>query len=291
MKHAWLYLTIIASLLTIFTPTVFAQVDGGISIQGSYDLQNFQRDEQDAIYWQQRYNAAPTGSWEESDARNRRDQSIQRALMSLRSPSAFQSLYSGQVEQFAAQMDQKYNAAQTGSALESMYREAQTLAYNGLRQALQIDLNNAAYDWRNLQDLALRFEQAYNQAATGSKKESAYRDVMSQAFQRLPQSVDQEIAGYWDFQQVEQVAFYFEQQYNAASTGSTKEATYRQIMTHSFDQAVSKAQSQLASYPAQSLYQIQAQYEQLYNQASTGSTKESYFRRIRDIARNLLGRY
>jgi len=264
------------------------QVIGSI-VRSNYELQTFARDEQDAIMWQQRYAAAPSGSWDETYARDQRDQSIQRALNVINSPYAFQGLMTSQIENFAEEMNRKYSAAPSGSALERMYIQARQAAYTAFKSSLLQDVQNLSYDWRQLHDLALRMDQAYAAAPSGSQKEAAYNEARRLAYQNLQPSVEQELPRYRDFRQIEQLAIFFDGLYVQAPSGSLKEGVYRQIELRAFNEAVSRANYELPRYPQQHLFQIQDEYHQKYSAASSGSTKENYYRQIRDIARSLLG--
>jgi hypothetical protein len=299
MKQAWLQsIFLLATLFSAayasaqsleLAPTAANQPAIGSVELRSYELQAFARDEQDAIMWQQRYAAAPSGSWDESYARDQRDQAIQRALNDINSPDAFQGLMTSQIEDFAEQMNQKYNAAPSGSALERLYMQSRQTAYAAFKQSLLNDMQNLSYDWRRLHDLALRMDQGYNAAPSGSAKEAAYNEARRMAYQQLPAAVDSELPRYSDFRQVEQLALYFEQLFNQAPSGSLKESTYRQIEIRVFNEAGNRAQYELSRYPQQTLFQIQDEYNQKFNSAPSGSLKESYFRRVRDTARGLLG--
>lgn len=255
------------------------------------ELQQFAREEQEAIHWNQRYAQAPAGSWEESYARQNRDQAIQRALQVINSYHAFSGLYSQQIESFADEMNRKYTQASVGSAMERLYREAMRSAYTAFRSAILEEVRAISYDWRRLHELALRLDQAYAQASAGSQKEAAYNEARRLAYQNLPSSVEQELPRYQDFRQLEEFGLYFERLYVSASAGSLKENVYRQIYRRVFDEALNKARWQLRTYPHQALYQIQDEYNRKYTSASAGSFKESYYRQIRDLARSLLGQY
>ena len=256
-----------------------------------YGLQAFANAEQNAIVWNQRYNAAPSGSWEESNARQQRDQSIQQALSSISGYGAFQGMPTSQIEGFADQMNQKYNAAPPGSAMENFYRQARQIAYQAFNNSLQQDVQNLQYtnDWRQMHSMALDLDQKYNAAPSGSAKETAYNQARQTAWRSMPNSVAQEVQQTANFSQIENLAGYFESLYNAAPSGSLKEQTYSQIKTQTYQAAVSRFQQSVYQYNQQSLYQIQADYNAKFNAAPSGSAKESYCRQIRDIARRQLG--
>ena len=256
-------------------------------MNGGWGLQQFARDEQDALAWNQKYNAAPSGSWDESYARDQRAQAVQRAVNDI-GPQAFQGMRSADIEAFADQITNKYNAAPSGSVIEGMYRQIQQVAYASFTQALQQDVNYLSNDWRRLLEIATQLDQKYNAAASGSTKEKAYDQARRLAYQVMPNALSQELYQYQDFRQIEQLALYFDQQYNAAPSGSLKEGVFKQMQRQSYDAALQKVNSQIYSYPTNALLQLQDEYNSKYNAASSGSAKEAYFRQVRDLARSLL---
>jgi hypothetical protein len=267
--------TFAAAFLIIFgTLQVFAQ-----------NLNQFYYEESNAIQWQQRYAAAPTGSWEEQQARQQRDISIERAIQSV-SYYSFQGVHWSQIENFADQMNQKYSAAPTGGAIERMYRQVRDTSYQAFNTELQNYVQYFSNDWRQIHELALQMDQKYAAAPTGSQKERAYNQARQAVYQRLPQAVDQELYRLYNFRDAERLGEYFTQLYNAAPTSSLKESTYNQIRRNAFNQALRKFSQQAYSMPQQELWQIQDEYNRRFNAAPTGSAQEAYFRQIRDTARN-----
>lgn len=251
-------------------------------------INQFYYEESNAIAYQQRYAAAPSGSWEENQYRMQRDQAIQRAISSINSYSSFQGMYWQQIENFADQINQKYAAASSGSALENMYRQVRDVSYQAFNQALQDYILRFSNDWRQINDLAMQMDQKYTAASSGSQKERAYDQARRSLYQRIPQAVDQEIQRIWNFRDVEKYAEYFDQQYAAAPSGSLKENVYNQVRRSAYNQAQFKFSQQAYSFPQQQLWQIQEEYHQRYSAARSGSLQESYFRQIRDQARSLI---
>jgi hypothetical protein len=264
---------------------------GSISSAQTQDIDQFRQYESYSVQWNQRYLSAPAGSWDESNARSERDRSIQYALSSISQPYAFYGLNRVQVEYFADEMTQKYQQASSGSALETMYRSAQGYAFQAFRSAVLDEVQQLSYDWRRLHDLAKYFDQKYQQAPSGSQKEAAYNDGRRQAWNSLPSAVTYESQRYTDFRQFEQLANYFDGLYIQAPTGSTSESIYRQISRDHYNRGVQAAQNQFRYYGPNELYSIQERYNQLYQQASTGSVKENYYRQIRDLARQMIEQY
>lgn len=253
----------------------------------SQGISQFYYEESNAISYQQRYAAAPSGSWEETQYRQQRDQAIQRAVYAINT-YIFQGMYYTQVEDFADQMNQKYAAAPSGSALESMYRQVRDVSYQAFNQALQDYVLRFSNDWRQINDLALQMDQKYAAAPSGSQKERAYDQARRALYQRIPQAVDQEMQRMWNFRDIENFGAYFSQQYAAAPSGSLKENVYNQVRRSAYGLAQGKFSQQAYSLSQQELWQIQEEYNQKYSAAPSGSVQESYFRQIRDQARSLV---
>lgn len=251
-------------------------------------LNQFYYEEQNALQWQQRYAAAPTGSWEEQQARQSRDQAIQRAIQSINAYSTFNGMPWTQIENFGDQMNQKYAAAPTGGAIESMYRQVRDVTYQAFSNELQRYVQYSTNDWRQVHDLALQMDQKYATAPTGSQKERIYDQARRIAYQRLPQLVDQSLQSVYNFRDAERFGEYFSSLYASAPTGSLKENVYNQIRRSSYNQAISRFSQQAYSMSQQELWQLQDEYNRRFSAAPTGSLQESYYRQIRDQARNLI---
>lgn len=248
-------------------------------------LNQFYYEESNALMWQQRYAAAPSGSWEEQQARQSRDMAIQRALQAA-SPYAFQGMDWTQIESFADQMNSKYAAAPSGGAIESMYRQVRDTAYQAFNQALHYYVQYYSADWRQLLNLAAQLDAKYSAAPSGSQKERAYNQARQLAYQRVPQSIEQELSQTWDFRALERHGEYFTAQYSAAPSGSLKENIFNQARRSAYNHAYQKFSQQVYSMPAYQLWQIQDEYHRRYTSAPSGSLQENYYRQVRDLARN-----
>jgi hypothetical protein len=252
----------------------------------SYALQAFERDEQDAIMWNQRYNQAPSGSFDERYARDQRDQAIRRALYDLQDGRAFDVMSRGEVEMFADRMEQKYNQAYSGSAMGRLYSQAAQIGYDAFNRALQRDLQNIRYDWRQVHQFALEMDQKYNSSPAGSLKEHTYDQIRRSAWDITVQAAQGEISSTYDFRRNEDTALTFDQMYNSSPSDSLKGRAYDQIRWHAFNTAVENFRANGRMYD---LYSIQNEYNQKYNSAPSGSLKENYYRQIRDTARAMMG--
>ena len=271
-----IYLFVISFLISL---VAWSQTQG---------LNQFYYEEGNAISYNQKYNAAPSGSSDEAFFRNLRDQAIQRALYAIDHYSTFQGMAWYQIESFADQMNQKYNAAPSGSALERMYINVTNTSYAKFNQALHDYAYGYSINWRDIHELALQMDQKFNAAPSGSRKEQAYDQARRTLFQRLPEVLDQELQNVWNFREVESYAQFFEQKFNAASSGSLKERVYGQIFRSNYSLAQSRFSQQANSFTQQELWQIQDEYNNKFKSAPSGSVRENYFRQIRDQARSLI---
>ena len=251
------------------------------------NVNQFYTEEANANYWQQQYAAAPSGSWQESQARQSRDLAISRAVQSV-TPYSFQGTPWQQIESFADQINQKYAAAPSGGAIESMYRQVRDVAYQAFNQELQNYVQYFSNDWRQINDLALQMDQKYAAAPSGSQKENAYNQARRTLYQRIPQAVDQEYSRMWNFRDAENMAVYFAGLYAAAPSGSLKESIYLQVRNSGYTQAQQKFSQQAYSMSQQELWQVQDEYDRKYAAAPSGSMQETYYRQIRDQARGLI---
>lgn len=266
---------------------IFMLVAFWASATFAQSINQFYYEEQNALQWQQRYAAAPTGSWEEQQARQSRDIAIQRAIQSI-TPYSFNGMAWQQIESFGDQMNQKYAAAPTGGAIESMYRQVRDTSYQAFSTELQRFVQYSTSDWRQVHDLGLQMDQKYAAAPTGSQKERIYDQARRIAYQRLPQTVDQALQNVYNFRDAESFGEYFSRLYAAAPTGSLKESVYNQIRRNAYNQAVSRFGQQSYSMSQQELWQIQDEYNRRFSASPTGSLQESYNRQIRDRARSLI---
>lgn len=250
-------------------------------------LNQFYNEEQNAVSWQQRYASAPSGSWEEQQAQQARDQAIQRAIQAA-GPYAYSGMNWTQIESFADQINQKYLAAPSGGAIEAMYRQVRDSGYQAFSQALQYYIQYNLTDWRQIHNVALQMDQKYLAAPSGSPKEQVYNQARNIAFQRLPQALQNEIYRLYNYRDIENLGEYFNSLYLAAPSGSLKENTYNQLRLMAYSQAVSKFTQQGYTFSQPQLMQIQGEFNNRYNAAPSGSSQEAYYRQIRDSARSLI---
>lgn len=251
----------------------------------SHKLRVFYYEEEGAIHWNNQYNAAPAGSWEEKHAKELRTENIRRALDIISDSSVFYDLYVDGIEHFADELDRKYQAAPSGSAMEGFYNQSRKIVYIEFNQALTLDIRNNYHDWRDLQLKAKELDRKYQQAPSGSEKERAYNQARQQAWSLLPEKVQRETYRLHNFRQIENLAVYFESEYQRATSGSIEERTDSQLRQSLFSSAIEQFRTEAYSYPYDALYQLQGEYEQRYQSSPSGSSLEKYCAQIRDIAR------
>lgn len=253
---------------------------------GQGDLNQFYRYENDAIYFQRQYNQASSGSYAETQARQNRDKAIQYGLSTLQSGALSRMQY-GQIEQFSIEMNNKYNQASSGSALENFYRQARTIALNEFDQAI-MEYVNYVRNSNELESSGMNFRYKYNQAASGSALESSYRRAYQAAFNRLPSLVYEQNRQARDFRELERIMLDYQSKYNQASNGSVEEQAFRTIQNNTSNQALQLFQNQISYMNRYELQNIADIYNQKYNQASSGSAYENFCRQVRDMARSRL---
>jgi hypothetical protein len=294
-------------LASLFSLTLHAQVHGpgGHLIPGnsnppppivqppdyqnlsSYSILQYNQLEQEAVAHQKRYNQASSGSWEEKQAKQNRDQAIQNALSVIGSPQVFSGMDIGSIENFIKSLVSKYNSSSSGSALESLYKQSLNRAYPSYENEIALYIESI-YESKELINFGNHMSSKYNQASSGSALEGIYKRAFQKAFQLLPQLVFEENTYAQDFRQIESVMNEYAQKYNVASSGSVQETAYKKIRQSSADQAVALFQNQARYMSRNELSQIQNTYHQKYNVASSGSPQESFAKKIRDIARSYL---
>ena len=152
---------------------------------------------------------------------------MQRAIADLSDYRTFDAMPSNEIESFANEMTQKYNAAPAGSSLERMYDQARRIAFNQLIQTVQREMQSE-YDFRNVEWQAQHYDQLYNASPSGSVGESAYNQIRRNAYAvalnlvsgqlyQMPQS------------EIYQIENEYSQKYNSAPAGSPAEQYFRQV--------------------------------------------------------------
>lgn len=250
-----------------------------------YGFDQFRQSEQEAIFQQNLYDQARSGSWEEKTAQQNRDRAIETGLYVIKSINTFYGMQYTQIETITNELNQKYRQARAGSAMERFYNQSQISSIN----ALSNELNRVIQSIQN-SDLLIKFghenKQKYNQAQSGSKLEATYNLAYKNSFQKLPNLVSFENNNRRNFKDIEFVATTFHSLYSQARAGSAEESAYSVTRNNSLSQAHQLFKNQIQYMQRFELQNIQAEYDQKYRQAPAGSQLEQYYRSIRDLARS-----
>lgn len=248
-------------------------------------IQDYRYQEGNFLEWQRRYNAAPSGSWEESTARESMQRTRAYISSLLRDTYRYVGFQSAELRNLAQEADQKYNAASSGSMGEALYNEVRGYFWNSFAEKSGYDLECTGFRWEQLVQEGERFASEYNAAPSGSLRERIFAGLRDRALQQADVQVRYELEYYPDYRQVEDVAMQLVNKYNAAPSGSRLEAFYRSARDTAFLTAERKFTQAVYGFATDQLYYLQEDYNRRYNGAPSGSSQERYFARIRDIAR------
>lgn len=253
-----------------------------------YVLEPYYRAEHDMLYWNQVYQNAPSGSWEERDADLRRRQAGDQALQAISYGSLGQlSEYS--VHQFGLENDQKFNAAPSGSMTEGFYRSARQLVWPAYVNNVRNTLVCFGLDWRSVINKGLELDQLYQAAPSGSMKEGAYRQAEQMTWAQANEVLYRDLSwGRYDFRGLEALGAEFQAGYAAATSGSMKEGFYDRARRTAYDSAYQTLSREIYSYSIQQLYGMEQEYNSRFQSAPSGSVQEAYYRRVRDLARQII---
>lgn len=189
------------------------------------------------IYWQhieqisgnlyQKYNAATSGSALENFYR----QASEVAFRAFN--SALQEYFLRfvndwrQIHDFSEQMNQKYSQATSGSLKEKAYDQARRTLYQRLSEEVDREIERM-WNFRDIEGHANYFNQKYNEATSGSLKESVYNQIRQSAYNQAINKFSQQA---YSLPQSElwQLQSEYNQKYSSATSGSLIENYYRQI--------------------------------------------------------------
>ncbi len=256
-----------------------------------YEISQFRQAIQQIQMYEQQYQAAPSGSWQEQQANQGRVQAEANAEAVINSPYAFQGFNSSQDQNLMNEFNNGYQAAPSGSLIERAYRAARDVATRAFSQTLtneQMYQLQSAYDYNQALQLTLNAENQYQAAPSGSTVEAVYNNIRAQGWTITNQKFQQFASQLQDFHQTETLYFQFENQYQAAASGSKIEAFYNQgrATLKQKDFELFTRDVNYMSY--QQLASVEIDYENRYQSAASGSSIEAYYRTLRDIARNRL---
>lgn len=255
----------------------------------SYILDQFRQLEQDALYWHGVYARASSGSWEESDARNRLRATTDRAVSLLSDAYAVGRADLDLIENEALNQHRRYNAASSGSLIESFHRQALRLLMTGLKAGLELRANSGTLSWRTLEQLMIRYQRGYAQASSGSIIEAGYRAALISARDLANQELQRQGA-YLSLHELDQLVAEFYSGYARASSGSLIEAGYRTLTRTASELGLQRLRADVLHTDSGTLYSMQSHYNSLYNRASSGSILESHYRQAREVVRSEISR-
>jgi predicted outer membrane protein len=159
----------------------------------------------------------------------------------------------------------------------------------GLRHSVDLLAQTGQLSWRQLEQLMLGFQQKYNSASSRSKIEAAYLDLLRSTRDATVREFQRQ-AHYLSSQELEQLGEEFQVGYNRASSRSTVEDAYLQLLRAAFNLAYERLSVEILSHHTQTLYALQQQYQDKYNRAPSRSTAEAHYQRARDLVRNEISR-
>ena len=271
---------LVAFLHSVFSPAAFAS---------QYEISLFRQYFSEFQMANQQYQSASSGSYQEQIANQRRQAAAQSAQNIIRAPNTFQQMSAPENESLLNEFERGYQSAASGSLTESIYNTARRSAAEGLQFNAAAEIQNA-YDYNQALQLTLAADRKYQMAASGSLLESVYNQVRGQGFP-IALTKFQQFAAYslQDFRQAESLLMTFEQQYQAAASGSKLEIFYNDGRHLLQNRELELFSAQLTYLSYSELNSIQAEYENKYQRAAPGSLSESLYRSIRDEARARLG--
>lgn len=193
----------------------------------NYSIQEFSRNEIDAVNWDDAFRRARPGSWDQTYAVQNRDQSIRNALNALSGYRALEGIRSSELENLALDLDYKFRASRSGSALQSMYSNARNAVVEAFVQAEQIEAQYAR-DFRDNENEITRLDYAFRSARAGSTLESGYSRARSLVIQESLRLADSQLR-YMGAQELYQIQDQYHRMYQSARAGSQLESYYRQV--------------------------------------------------------------
>lgn len=255
-------------------------------------LGEFQRIESEFLYWDNEYSQAPSGSYRERQADDRRRSLYERAEFLMSDPYALRRNRASTIERFAEENDRKYDAAISGQLRERFYDAARRSAWRAFGESLGRELEHSR-DWREIIRKAEDFHGKYQQARSDSLRESAYRDAADRAWGAAERSLEWDLGGaLHSVSELESMAEEFDRAYQQAQGGSRRERFYDQATRTACDGALKAFERDLwRSHGDRRLSALEAEYNRRYQAARGGSRREAYFREVRDLIRRHLDRH
>jgi hypothetical protein len=251
-----------------------------------YALETFRDYEMQARQWYDRYRASPTGSQEQRYAQDQMQMNADRAVGAISNVSQLLGYPSGRVESFSIQTNQKFNISPAGSLLETFYRQASELAWNGFVRNSGYELScTGNMEWQAALEVAENMNVRYRASPAGSMSERAYRHAMQEGFQSFLQKLHTyAVSPYVTYRELESIGVQMDQRYRASPAGSDAERFFRNAMEVSFNQSLNRFTTQLRSIHTRDLPGLISEFDMKSRSAPAGSAYERYARSMRDQA-------
>ncbi len=208
-----------------YTPPAAVALPPPPSYSSAYDsIDRYRAAEQRALAWQRTFNAAPSRSWEESNAARRRDDSLREAMGHVNAALATRQLSASEIEKLALEFNSKFNAAPSRSSIETFYAEARDASARAFVPALEHSLHGLKVSRR--EEIAVSMNAKFNAAPSRSTIETMYaqaRDrALASALDRLRSQLRQLSTSYlYDLERS------YGQKFNAAPSRSSLETYYK----------------------------------------------------------------
>jgi hypothetical protein len=250
----------------------------------------FRTAEANLIQWNQAYNSATSGSWDEKYADQQRRVAGTQALQALSQPQAFLGFNSAQDEQFAIEMNQKYQNSVSGSYIEQVYLQAADLSWSAYTSQISAEINSDYRGWEASVATAQTLDQKYSASTSRSRAEKAYDEARHVAWEFAEQSLRSSIAAQIDadFRTFEELGVKLDQGYARATSRSLAEKFYDNTRRAVLDAAFMHYRARVPAMTNDELFQFQREYGWKYQQATSGSVLEAYYKSVQTEAQREL---
>jgi len=256
-----------------------------------YQIQMFHDQEAQMHSWNQVYQQAPSGSAREREADIKRRAHAQAALDTIQAPGALTQYPHVEIDAFVNETSAKYQQAQSGSFIESTYLSARNLSFEAYRQKGIENLNCQTMTLDATLSAALTYNQIYQQAQSGSRREAIALELRNTAYSLADVRVEQELNYFGlDFRALEARAVTYNQGYQQAQSGSRVEQFYLRARNLAYEAASRTVLSAIPQLQTYDLANMDREYHGRYQQAQSGSRAESYALTVRNAVRNELSR-
>lgn len=251
----------------------------------TYAIQVFRQDIQSFEIEDRRYQSAPSGSYEEQLADQRRRAIADHAKSVIQQYDAFLNIRASENESVFNEFNSQYQAASSGSLRESIFDVARRAAASGLQQNAILEIQSA-YDYQQALRLTLIADQKYQAASSGSLIEGVFNQVRQNGFEISKQKL-QDFLRYQlrDFREGERLFADFNGRYQSASSGSRVEDFYNFGRQQAAARTLEGFRSEAYRYSYNELRSLESEFNSKFQAASSGSLMESLYRQLRDEVR------